>query len=585
MLKWFCLKKPSRKATSQSSNIPSSIVSDLEKLNLTEERLKRYADETNIPTSDTTFTIDMAKDSLRDKAISLREKSVSEALNNIKRSMEVDFCFVLDCTELMTYHIVAAKDCILQVSNYIKTTNPGIGFRVGFCGYRDHDYGPHHIQIFNFTNSYEDFRNYLADDVSAIYSSSNRDIAEDVLGGLNAAITQMNWKNSTRVLFHICDYPPHGRRFTDLQDNYPDGDPNGLTAESVLEKMQSENILYFFGKVTGHTERMLEVFRSIIGEFPVFDLVGGDPIELINKFFKAASSSITMAVSITSTLGTSSKDIYSLKKKKLEMNPNEPDWNLLSLQEGVVLWYRFPRTMDELKNPNFFEKSNLFSTSYTFKIASNPFSAGVERYAYFALNTKCNPAKKMVIKEYLNVGRRNPFEKYLEAVEVSTVAFILSAKFNSIAKRKTFKLMNLFGGFGGRDIIQKVNFLDVFLLRTSTIEFGTQYYTIEPKLENAEFKRFNTNTGVITKFRPTLEAFAHFTYEYTGGYLVVYDLQGIEIGDQFLLTDPAIHCTDSLRFGRTNFGKRGIEQCFLANHKCNDICKKLELSHISTKYF
>src|SRR6266498_5659898 len=104
MLKWFCLKKPSRKATSQSSNIPSSIVSDLEKLNLTEERLKRYADETNIPTSDTTFTIDMAKDSLRDKAISLREKSVSEALNNIKRSMEVDLCFVLDCTGSMKRH-------------------------------------------------------------------------------------------------------------------------------------------------------------------------------------------------------------------------------------------------------------------------------------------------------------------------------------------------------------------------------------------------------------------------------------------------------------------------------------------------
>ena len=125
----------------------------------------------------------------------------------------------------------------------------------------------------------------------------------------------------------------------------------------------------------------------------------------------------------------------------------------------------------------------------------------------------------------------------------------------------------------------------MFLLCTSTIEFGIQYYTIEPKLENAEYKRFNTNTDIITNFRPTLEAFAHFTYEYTKGYLVVYDFQGIELVDQFLLTDPAIHYTDPLRFGRTNFGKRGIEQRFLANHKCNDICKKLELSHINTKYF
>src|SRR3989337_1690316 len=108
--------------------------------------------------------------------------------------------------------------------------------------------------------------------------------------------------------------------------------------------------------------------------------------------------------------------------------------------------------------------------------------------------------------------------------------------------------------------------------------FGTQYYTIEPKLEN--FKRFNTNTGIIVEFIPTLEAFAHFTYEYTEGYLVVCDLQGIELTDEFLLTDPAIHCID-LRFGRTNFGERGINECFLANHRCNDICKKLKLKVIS----
>ena len=109
----------------------------------------------------------------------------------------------------------------------------------------------------------------------------------------------------------------------------------------------------------------------------------------------------------------------------------------------------------------------------------------------------------------------------------------------------------------------------------------TRYFIVEPKLQNAEYKRFNTNTGVITEFRPTLEAFAHFTYEYTKGYLVVCDLQGIELADEFLLTDPAIHCIDTLRFGRTNFGKEGINQLFLANHRCNDICKKLKLRHIN----
>jgi hypothetical protein len=183
--------------------------------------------------------------------------------------------------------------------------------------------------------------------------------------------------------------------------------------------------------------------------------------------------------------------------------------------------------------------------------------------------------KEMVIKEYIHVGQNDPFEKYLEAVEVSTVAYFLSTEFNLIAERKN---------------IPKVNFLSVKLLRCGTIDLCTRYYTVEPRLKNTNYKRFNANTGVITELRPTLEAFVHFTYEYTEGYLVVCDLQGIEVTgefslvtDEFLLTDPAIHCIDPLRFGGTNIGIKGIDELFLANHRCNDICKKLKLRHINNE--
>jgi hypothetical protein len=172
------------------------------------------------------------------------------------------------------------------------------------------------------------------------------------------------------------------------------------------------------------------------------------------------------------------------------------------------------------------------------------------------------------MKEYLLVGRDDPFEKYLEAIEISTIASFLSTEFNLIAKRKN---------------IPKVKFLNVKLLRCGTIDLRTRYYTIEPKLQGAEYKRFNANTGVITELRPALEAFVHFTYQYTKGYLVVCDLQGIELNNEFLLTDPAIHCIDPLRFGRTNFGENGINQLFLAKHRCNDICKKLKLNRINNE--
>ncbi|CAG8550044.1 15680_t:CDS:2, partial [Dentiscutata erythropus] len=93
-----------------------------------------------------------------------------------------------------------------------------------------------------------------------------------------------------------------------------------------------------------------------------------------------------------------------------------------------------------------------------------------------------------------------------------------------------------------------------------------------------KFIRFNSNDGFIKNYRPTLEAFVHFTHEETGGYLIITDLQGIELKDKFILTDPAIHCTDFLRFGRTNLGIEGINRCLLTKHKCNG--KKLGLPYL-----
>ena len=63
-----------------------------------------------------------------------------------------------------------------------------------------------------------------------------------------------------------------------------------------------------------------------------------------------------------------------------------------------------------------------------------------------------------VIKEYLHTGKNDPFEKYLEAVEISTVAYFLSKEFNYIAKEKN---------------IPKVNVLDVMLLCSGTIDLCT----------------------------------------------------------------------------------------------------------------
>ncbi|CAG8801034.1 8166_t:CDS:1, partial [Gigaspora rosea] len=84
-------------------------------------------------------------------------------------------------------------------------------------------------------------------------------------------------------------------------------------------------------------------------------------------------------------------------------------------------------------------KENLIAKHFNFKIAHDPFAAGEERYCYYAINTKCNPPRRIVMKELLS-DREDTFEKYLEVAEISAITTYLTIKFNSIAGRKTFLL-------------------------------------------------------------------------------------------------------------------------------------------------
>jgi len=203
----------------------------------------------------------------------------------------------MDCTGSMGPHINAAKSIILEVAEYMENMKPSVKIRLGFCGYRDHNNGADRLQRFPFTDSYVHFRKDLSNVTAR--SGQDRDTPEDVLGGLNEAITQMSWSGEFRFMFHIGDNPPHGRRYSNLDDNYPDGEPHGLTAESVLREMESKRIFYFFGKVTNNTDKMIDIFHSIIGEFPVHDLPATvNPEELVKKLFEATCSTIETAISL-----------------------------------------------------------------------------------------------------------------------------------------------------------------------------------------------------------------------------------------------------------------------------------------------
>ena len=92
---------------------------------------------------------------------------------------------------------------------------------------------------------------------------SGFDFPEDVVGGLNDVL-KLKWLCSTRLIIHIGDAPCHGKQYHNLQaDDYPNGDPSGVSPESLMKKIAQKRIHYFFVEIGKYTEKMVEIFKRV----------------------------------------------------------------------------------------------------------------------------------------------------------------------------------------------------------------------------------------------------------------------------------------------------------------------------------
>lgn len=108
---------------------------------------------------------------------------------------------------------------------------------------------------------------------------------------------------------------------------------------------------------------------------------------------------------------------------------------------------------------------------------------------------------------------------------------------------------------------------------------GGACISIEPFIDG-KYIKYNNNGSYVNEDLPddpcnqAAQAFSHFTFERSWGQFMVNDLQGV--GN--LLTDPAILTKDPERFKLcdANINAEGFK-FFFASHKCNALCRKLQL--------
>lgn len=97
-----------------------------------------------------------------------------------------------------------------------------------------------------------------------------------------------------------------------------------------------------------------------------------------------------------------------------------------------------------------------------------------------------------------------------------------------------------------------------------------QRILIEPFIDG--FQQFNSNTAWVgsTDWARALQSLSHFSYDFTGGEMLLCDLQGAIEDDVVVLTDPVLNSAKK-QYGPTDLGQKGIEN-FFHYHVCSKWC-------------
>ena len=192
-------------------------------------------------------------------------KLVMVVLGDQINTVTLDLLFIMDITESMQDLLEETRDSIKYILDKIKRDSPGIDVRFAYEGYRDFadlKEGQKYYTI-DFETDMDLFKSKL-DEIKCI---GGGDDAEDVAGGLNAGLN-MHWRSNARYAILIADAPGHGKQYhaDDVQDDYMDGDPNGLIIENLMEKYVDNNINLCLTKIDEYTDimfdRMIQAYRD-----------------------------------------------------------------------------------------------------------------------------------------------------------------------------------------------------------------------------------------------------------------------------------------------------------------------------------
>ena len=573
----------------------------------------------------------LSKQKNRAKQVDIEEAKLR---NSNAFAPAIDVCYVLDCTSSMGPYIANAKQTIYDVNQRVKSRYPTATINFSCIAYRD----------FGDKKQYEQYQ--LSPDLNAfktfiggLRAEGGGDSCEDVAGGLHHCVNWIQWKNPVRLCILIADCPCHGSQFHDLDDNHPKGDPNGRDPLTLVRSLREKKINFFFLKITDSTNKMIKCFQDVYEEGANYDSWKLVTLPLnnanVDEFLKAVTYAVSTSISMTATRsGAPSTELLgerlTMKAKKFSSGcvgsgldqicktpPDNSVWNQVARQKTCCFTNAEIYTM---------EKQNTIAGHCNINIYPEPFAKGGMRSAFWGMISGVTPASLssfhpvannlpsnglIVVKESLYSGNTyNGKPALIRDLETQTVArnastiwnssmalklqeYFLSnvkaishqfknhEKFNQLLRPPSASVVPSEIYFSG-----KIEYLPASVLYIAGRGQDREYVMVEPKLEG-EFRKFNNNKGWVDDSIDCaiLQAFSHWTYQFSHGEFLLSDVQGAIVPDyesngkihyKYVLTDPQVQHPDTSQFGQGNLGTKGMA-AFFALHKCNEICERLHL--------
>ena len=235
-----------------------------------------------------------------------------------ERAYKAKLLFLLDVTGSMDHVRDAVVDKITVIAGESLKAFPDVALQVGVVGYRDVS-DSSRFEVLEFLDvtgpqaaeNIERFCTVLERGSGKQFNChGGGDVPEDVLGGMNHAMTAVDWgladRSCVRIVIHIGDAPHHGPLFTDrvLGDAHPELQDLPRFYDEILRDYADLKIDYYFATIktpSGEvlTNKMSGLFKEAYDrcqtrrqEFQVIDMLEFSPDGLFNQVRSALTGSI-----------------------------------------------------------------------------------------------------------------------------------------------------------------------------------------------------------------------------------------------------------------------------------------------------